>query len=69
MRDGRCCSTGMPEKVNFAESRTMRAVDGGERQLGNLRRALRGEAADDAAGRDVAGDALDRSAARRSARR
>ena len=21
-RDGRCCSTGMPEKVNFAESST-----------------------------------------------
>ena len=32
-RDGRCCSTGIPENVNFAASSDDRAVDGGQRQL------------------------------------
>ena len=48
----------MPENVNLAES-SDGAVDGGQRELSGTGGAFRGEAADDAAGRDIAAEALD----------
>ena len=56
-RDGRRCSTGMPENVNFAVSRTSAPSTAASVSSGSRARSARGEAADDAAGGDVAGDA------------
>ena len=59
MRDGRCCSTGMPENVNFAESSTIAPSTAASVSSGTFAAPFAEKLPTTAAGRDIAADALD----------